>query len=301
MFYILVRYICVIVYSERINRTEVKILKMLSGEIKTVTTLADALEKSKNYISECVSHLSDMGFVSTEREGHTVFISISQRSIGNELSKLLQEEPMLNLVKFIGNSRLKMLPLLLEPGSSAREISARTKLSARTIQSYLGSWRQMGIAVLYNKIYNLNEKNKIIYSFVEKYTEHRNLSHLKEKYADGVLVWQKRDEYIFSIGKEIFDNEYTSAATSRLAELNYDIIYKNEYYYYSPIHKQTDVEEALIQSLKFNLRNPRIKKFINMQIINNIITKNHLVKLSKKYNVEKELEAILDAKETEIQ
>jgi len=96
-----------------------------------------------------------------------------------------------------------ILPLVLEPGYTAGEICKRTGLSSRSVQGILGGWRQMGIAVLEAKTYTLNARHEAIISFVERYAEHRSLVHLKERFTDGTIVWQGRDEYIFSIGRSI--------------------------------------------------------------------------------------------------
>ncbi len=280
-------------FKERINKTELQILKTVHVEASTVTSLTKKFGRSKSYMSECVSHLEQLGFISIGRQGNTSPLYIAQSSMGNELSKLLREEPALNLDKFLGGSGLKILPLILEPGYTAKEISERSGLSSRTVQTILGGWRQMGLAVLEKSVYKLNPRHRIILSFVEKYAEHRNLYHLKDRYPKGSIVWQHKDEYIFSTGNKITDKEYVPAANSRLAELNYDIIYRNEYYHFSPTITQISEIEALVQTMKFNMGNPRIKQFVNQKNLTKVAIKKEFIKYSDKYSIRKEIEAIL--------
>ncbi|MDO9537944.1 MAG: helix-turn-helix domain-containing protein [Thermoplasmata archaeon] len=280
-------------YKERVNNTELKILKTISTDVKSVMALAKALEKSKSYISECITHLEQMGFVDVQHQGNVTILHIARTPLGNEISKLLREEAIMNSYKCIGGSRLKIMPLVLEPGYSAKEISERARLSPRTVQAILGGWRQMGLVVLRGRTYTLNTRHEVIISFADKYAEHRNLSHLKERHPDGTLVWHQRDEYIFSIEREISDGVYKPAAYSRLAELNFDIISRNEYYHYSPISSEISKAEALIQALKMDMLNPRVKQFIQQSIGNGSVTHKELEEYSKKYSIQMEVEGNL--------
>lgn len=281
-------------YKERMNRTEIFLLKTVHKGPASVTSLAAALEISKSYGSECVSHLSSMGFVETTRLGNRTMVKMPSTSFGNELSILLREEPMLNLELFMGGSRLKVLPTLLGPGHTAKEIARRTKLSPRTVQAILGKWRQMGIAVLGQKKYTLNQRNKIICDFVEKYSEHRSLHHMRSRYPDATMVWHRGDEYILSSEKEIYDAEYAPAGTTRLAELGYDILYRIEYYHHGPIPTDLPEAEILVQVYAFDLGNPRAKRYIRTAIKDARVKEGDILGYAAKYGIQREIEVLLD-------
>ncbi len=268
-------------YKERLNRTEIEMLETISAEPCTITELARAMKKSKSYISESVKHLCQIGFAEVNNRA----VQIAFTPLGNEISRLIREESIINRYSLLNGSRLKVLPLVMSPGYSAHDISRRTGLSPRTVQAILGKWRQMGIVILKNHNYTLNPRHESIISLTEKYIEHRNLSHLKACQPDGMLLWQGRGEYIFSLEHEVAESIYTPAASTRLIELGYDLISRNAYYHYSPISTEISRAEALVQSLKLDPLNPRIKRLIRRSIKDETVTRDELEIYFNKYAV----------------
>jgi len=118
-------------FKDKINKTEVIILKYILKEPQTISHLADALGKDISWISRNVNHLQELGFAMMKREGKSVFVSIVKNPLGESFSTLISEEPMLNIEKILTCSGLRILPLLLNPGNSAKEIVQRSSLSLR--------------------------------------------------------------------------------------------------------------------------------------------------------------------------
>ena len=120
------------------------------------------------------------------------------------------------------------LPLILNPGNKAEEIAKRSSLSLRTVQGLLSRLRKMGVVTLTNGCYMLSERHKPLIEFVKLYTYISNIKSLKSLFSDASIIWHWRDEFIFSIEQPIKDHRFVSAATTRLRELNYDIIASKE-------------------------------------------------------------------------
>ncbi len=273
--------------------TELLILKHLLDRSSNVTDLAFALDKSKSHVSECASHMQQLGFVSSQRHGFHTIVQLSQSPMGNELAKLLREVPHMKFERLFLGSRLKMLPLLLDSGSTTRHISHRTGLSPRTVQTYLGRLKGMGIVVKNVKKYRLSPSHLEIISFVFKYSEHRNLSHLNAMHPNASLIWQYRDEYILSNDRVVNDPKYCLAAISRLAELGHDVIHRNEYYHYSPVQREICEAEALIQAMMIDPMEPRVKRFAQKSLRHGQVEMVELKKHALFYHLNRDLEELL--------
>lgn len=280
-------------FEDKLNKTEIKILISIQKEPMTISQLACALDKNPSWISRSVNHLQDLGFVINERVGKSIFVTITKGPLGNSISTLISEEPMLNIERILTDSGLKILPLVLRPGNRANEIALRSSLSLRTIKDFLSRFRKMGVVTLKNGVYVLNESHKPLINLVEHFSYHQIIRYLKNSYSGAIIVWYWRDEFIFSTDQQIQDKRFISAATTRLHELNYDIITTKEYYFHNPILKTMSEEEALIQSYLLNPGNPRIPRLIKDSINKGRVNKKSLFKYARKYGLKKKVEGAI--------
>ena len=151
-----------LMFEDKLNETEIKILKSIQKEPKTISQLAHALDKNPSWISRSANHLQDLGFVINERVGKSIFVNITKGPLGNSISTLISEEPMLNIERILTGSGLKILPLVLRPGNRANEIALRSSLSLRTIKDFLSRFRKMGVITLKNGVYVLNDRHNFL-------------------------------------------------------------------------------------------------------------------------------------------
>ena len=180
--------------KERFNKTEVEIIRLFPREETTVSDVAGMINRDVSWASRSISHLEELGFLSTNRIGYKTYVSIVDSPLGSSLSNLLIEEPAISLNALIGDSALQILPLLISPGHSTKEIAVRTGLSLRTIQTRIRRWRGMGIAIRPDEAYVLNPRVSLVIEFAEEYIRHRNLNHQKKHHPEAAIAWQDRDE-----------------------------------------------------------------------------------------------------------
>lgn len=259
----------------------------------TISQLANALGKKPSWISRNVGHLRKLDLVSTKREGKTVLVNLNEGPLGANISTLISEEPMLNIETVLSGSGLSILPLVLMPGNNAKEIALRSSLSLRTVQGLLSRWRKMGVVTLSNGFYMLSARHKPLINFVKLYSYNTIIKSVKSLFSDASIIWHWRDEHMFSTEHPVEDNRFNSAATTRLRELNYEIIASKDYYFYNPIQKTVSEEEALIQSYLINPDNPRIHRMINEAMKMGKIDERLLIDYSIKYGLKKRLKEII--------
>jgi len=280
-------------FKDKLNKTEMKILISVLKGSRTISQLSDALDKDISWISRNVKHLQELGFVIVKREGKSVYVSIGKNPLGDSFTTLISEESMLNIERILTGSGLKILPLLLNPGNTANEIVQRSSLSLRTVKGLLSLWRKMGVLALEKRIYVINERHKPLINFVKYFSYNTLIRYLKESYPDATIVWHWRDEFIFAIEHPIHDKRFISAATTRLYELNYDIVVGKEYYFHNPIVKTLSEEEALIQGYLLNPGNPRIPRLIKRAMNKGEIEKETLLEFARKYGLKKKTEEVI--------
>ncbi len=279
--------------KEKVNATEVDIIRLYPHEQMTVSQIADKLAIDLSWASKCVPHLEEMGLLMTHKKSKELYVAIAETTLGTALSTLLIEEPAMNLNTLLGGSSLRILPLLLSPGYSTKEIVERTDLSHRTIQNRIKKWRGMGVVILEKKRYRISQRHPLIINFVQEYSKHRNMRHLKDRYPDATIVWQDRDEYIISLDYEIYDSRYSIAGPSNIAQRGYDIVHRNYYYHYNPDSIPLSEAESLVQTVRFDQINPRPLEYIRQAIEKNKVMKNEIRKYAKKYKIKQRIEEAL--------
>ena len=246
-----------------LNKTEVRLLQQLQGRKLSLSELASELSKSMNHVSELVKHLESMSLARKERKGTHKFVFIPKTPLGESLSLLITEEPMLNLEALFSGSGLVLLPLLLKPGYSAKKLAERTSLSIRTVKGLLPRWKRMGVVLQEKSNYHLNPRFRLLADFLRKYNEHKNLSIMKDKYPEAVIVWQWRDEFMFSTETKRKDPDTLPAGLTRLDAFKPSLAHTQGYYYYGHEDSEITEEEAFMQALYVDPYNPRIKRLIS--------------------------------------
>jgi hypothetical protein len=130
-------------------------------------------------------------------------------------------------------------------------------------------------------------------SFIVRYSQWRNRRALRELVPDGLIIWQWRDEYLFSTMNRMLPPDCLSAGLTRLEELGYNLIHDREYYLHSPAITKVSEEEALVQSLRVDPNNPRIPRFIKEGVQNRGANPMRILEFGKKYGLKTRLKTVV--------
>jgi hypothetical protein len=275
-------------FDEKLSNTDLEILKQVLYERKTLSDIAHGLGKSLPVISRHVKHLAHMNLIDIQKREKYKSIKISSSPLGEGLFLLMTESSYLNLGKILSGSGLLILPLLLRPGSKTEEISKKISRSLRTVKNTIARWRELGIVILDKNSYKymLNYNHKYLTQFIEVYSEFKNKTLLRDFYHDAVIVWQWRDEFMFSIPYQIDNQRFISAGVSRLDELEYNLFHTIHYYFKSPEVMRVSKEEAFAQALYIDPKNPRIVRLVNDAIRDNKIDMHKFNYYVEKYKIQ---------------
>jgi DNA-binding transcriptional ArsR family regulator len=247
-----------------LTRTHLGILGYVYKGERTVSDIASHVGRSAPWTSECVQHLVGMDLVLKEKTGLEVRVRPASNELAKGLELLMVEAPMLDLQVLLDKAGLRLLPVLLEPGATTGEMAGRTGLSLPTIRGKLKVWRGMGVVARdrSSKRYRLRVGHVELVSFVISFSRWRNRRALAEVLPGALIVWQWRDEYLFSIDGHVDLPGFPNAGPTRLVELGYDILHSREYYFHNPLIDVVSEEEALVQSLRTDPKNPRMERFV---------------------------------------
>lgn len=266
-----------------LTKVELDIFRYLVDKEMTVTQLSGKLNKPISWISNVLNNLKEKDFLNDERIGYRKIWRANDKKFVQSFRKLIREEKMMNLDVLLTNSKLKILPLLVEPGYTVNEIMERTSISMTVLYEYLRLWKGSGIVHKKNNKYIINPKQKYLAEFLIEYQKHINYQFLNERCPEGIILWQWRDEFLFSTENPIDNDIYCKAAYSRLDELGYPLEHQNEYYMFTPVRHDISDEEAIIQSIMIDENNPRIREIIKDSLKLGNINKELINKYREKY------------------
>jgi len=286
-----------------LNKTHLEILKLVYLEEATVSQLAGVVHRSVSWTSGCVGHLVGMDLVAKRKRGLRVLVGPAPNEMAQSLAVLLVKAPMIDLSLVLDRSGLAIMLVLLAPGATTEEISRQTGLSMPTIWHKIRLWRGMGIIMKIKGTgrYIMHPSQKALKSFIVRYSRWRNGRTLAGSFPNALIIWQWRDEYLFSIPERRARPGLLSAGPTRLDELGYDIFHAQEYYLHHPGINKVSEGEALVQSLVIDPNNPRIARFIREGIQRRGVNPRRLLMFGKKYGLKTVLTKVvegLDRKET---
>jgi predicted transcriptional regulator len=284
-------------HTEGLHRTHLEIIRFVSTKERTVSQIAKHVRKSMSWTSECVDHLIWMDLLDKHKEGLEVFVGPAKNELSQNLAILMFEAPMIDLSMVLGKAGLTILPVLVDPGATANEIKQRTGLSMPTIRNKIKQWRGMGIVVRdgETKRYSIHQTQKELRSYIVCYSHWHNRRTLGNVLPEALIVWQWRDEYLFSIEDRIDLLDFMSAGPTRLEELGYDILHLREYYIHHPSIDEVSQEEALVQSLMTDPNNPRMLRFIREGIENREADSGAILEFGSKYGLGSVLDKVVNS------
>ncbi len=280
---------------EGLHRTHLDILRYVYMGERTVSVIGAYVGKSISWASECIRHLEGMDLVVKHKDGLQVFVRPASNELSHSLRSLILEAPLINLSVMLDKAGLKLLPVLVDQGTTAREMALRTGLSLPTIRNKIRLWRGMGVVVRDSgsKRYRIPNSHGELRSFVVHYSRWHNRRMLEYVLPDGLIVWQWRDEFLFSVDQKIDLPDLSSAGPTRLEELGYDILHIREYYFRHPLIDVVSEEEALVQSLRTDPNNPRMMRFIVEGIESGGVAPGSILECARKYGLETALEKVV--------
>lgn len=268
---------------------------VLPGELP-VGRIADAIGRSVSYTSECIRRLKELGLAQTRKAGLMVMVRPSAGPEMAALALLIKEGSGMDLAKVLTGPGLAILPHLLAPGRTPPEIMKRTALSQATVRGRLRLWRGMGLVFREGKTgsYMLEPGQKPLADFAARHAEARNRRLLESKVPGALIVWQDRDEFIFSVDSGASVDGFIVAGPGVLEALGYDIAHSRDYYAVGRAGRKIGEAEALVQTLLIEHGNPRAKRWMKEGAKGRRMDSRTLLAFALKYGLKDDIGRILE-------
>jgi hypothetical protein len=276
-----------------LNDNEIEILRILINGPKPIYRLAPMINISRSWCSRCVAHLVSLGLVRSQRDGRRSLVELDNGPVGNALAVLLTEDPMLDLSKVLAGQGLVLLPYLIGPGSSVASIVLRSGITSRSLRTYLRRWKDLGIVQVQKRIYSIHPYHPYLIEFLHIYFEYKMLYAVKTIEPKAHILWRQDDECLLSSPISIDDKRVFVAGPSALSQMGQNIIYSHRYYLYSHIKRKVTLEEALVQALRIDRVEPRLKRLLLKNLKARTVDIEKLVQFSQRYGIEDMIRGVM--------
>jgi hypothetical protein len=227
-----------------------------------------------------------MDLISTQRKGITVFVRPSTSPLAAALALLMKECSGLDVSKVLTGPGLALLPHLIPPGKTARELVAAARLSQMTVMERIRLWRGMGLVVREKGTghYKLAPGQRELADFALRYAEDRDRRMLAGKIPGALILWRGPDGLLFSVDAGTAVKGFAPAGPSALEE---PIVHSRDYYVGARPYRRVSQDEALIQALIIDPANPRIRRLFQKRAASGSAARRSLVTFAEKYRIGK--------------
>ena len=277
----------------KLNSAEIQILSRLHEGPTTIRQLGKDLGRSPSWMSRCLSHMEGLGLLEVRKERRTATVTIPSSVLGSRLLTYLRGSTFPNSELVLKGLGLKILPLLLPVGSSAKEIVQACSVSKRTIASYLRFFKTSGIITVHKRIYRINQRHQPLIELVRAFSEHVNIKIAASLTVPHAMLWQGRDEFLVSVDRSIDQNHYHKAADTALDEYGVGILHRSEYYLYSPHKRKISKAEALVQAFVIDMNEPRMARLLRTETQSDERFKDAVLLEARRYDIEAAIQGVL--------
>jgi hypothetical protein len=234
-----------------------------------------------------------MGLVATRRKGITVFVRPSPSPLAAALALLMKEGSGLDVSKALTGPGLALLPHLLPPGKTARELVVAAHLSQMTVMERIRLWRGMGLVVREKGtgLYKLAPGQRELADFALKYAEDRDRRMLAGKIPGALIIWRGPDGFLFSVDAGAAVKGFVLAGPGALEE---PIVRSRDYYIGGQTHHRLSQDEALVQTLLVDPSNPRVRRMLRKRADSSAAARHRLVAFAERYGIGRELKGALE-------
>lgn len=276
-----------------LNMTELQILRNLADGPASMKMLVKKFKSSFSWIFKCVDNLKTMGLVQTSKSGRASQVAISSSTLGNRLMTFLKESDYPNPELVLEGRSLAILPLLVPYGANCSEIIGLSGLSRRTVITYLGFWRDVGLLIFDRPTYCINPRHTTLIEFLLAFSEHVNIRTASALGVPYAMLWQGRGEFIISVDRELESTLFSKAADTALDELGIDLLHRSEYYLYNPSRRRVSKAEALVQAIVIDRNEPRMVRYVKKVASSNRRLRASIVLDAKRYGIEEYVKGVL--------
>ena len=111
---------------------------------------------------------------------------------------------------------------------------------------------KVGIVIKKNSHYEINPNIDMINKFISSYYSYKNENKVKDFSSQGVLLWQRGDEFLFKTPEKLDREDLRKTAVSRFYEFDIPLLTDSNYYFRN--ERELDVKDIIIHTVLIDRR-----------------------------------------------
>lgn len=262
-----------------ITKKMIKVLTLIVQGHDTRKKIAEKLGLSETWISDNLSKLEKLRFITKKRKYRMVYLELAENSFAQEFKSLVESKPSINFEDFLYGLNFRILSYCLFDWKTSQSIANQLGLNKKTIWNRLTVLRARGLLTKKRKFYLTNKKAwPLLYSFLEKYRMFYT--------GKGRILWKFEDELVFCVTNE-GDNKGSLTGFSQYTRLKVPL-YLNVFCCYLP-KKRLSKEKIFVHSL-LEVSDSRELMLALVFYLKHKLSKKRLEDLALKYDCSEKLE-----------
>jgi len=276
---------------------ELRVLVAAEGE-PTVSTLAEKLDRSVNYVSELVEQLEESGLVYTTRSGKTKRIHRSGTRAVELLDQFVQQYPHIPVPELLAGATLRILYYLDEP-TGPTELAERADVHRSTVYRSLSPLQHRGLVYRDDGDYALNDDFEGIATLAREFAHHRNRNRV-QAYADTyTILWESLDEFLVGTDERIEADAFHLTGPERFQAYDLPLLARQRrYYMYSEFSEEVTPAELCCHMLVIG-DDTRSRSYCLLLLSEVEMDREELLDVAAMYGVEAAVTDLLEYLDTE--
>jgi len=213
------------VYSE----AELRLLATLRGE-RTLSDLADDLDRSLSYVSELVTQMVEKNLLHTVQSGKTRRVRRSETKAVELFDNLVQRHPHIPFPELLNGATLRVLYYLDTP-ATATELADSAEVHRSTVHRSLSPLQNRGIVYRKNGKYALNDEFEGLATVAREFAHQRNRNRIEDHAESYTILWESLDEFLIQTDEEIDAEPFLVTGPERFQEYGLPLLARQRRYY----------------------------------------------------------------------
>jgi len=224
----------------------------------SISELSERTEYSSSYVSERVTHLEELGLVTTTRQNHEKQVRAVHTPVYEGYQALAANQSHIDFPSIISPSMLRVCWFLDRP-TAVSEISPHVSLKRRRIYQLLEDLLSRGFITKHEDRYALTDKLTGLADFAQTVIRYEHQQRARSLCAAATVVWSGPNEALITAQGESLDTvgsrfdsqeNWSLTGIPRFSDFGLDLFSTGApHYFYSELQDAVTVEDVIAHTL----------------------------------------------------
>ncbi|PKK86169.1 MAG: hypothetical protein CVT48_02380 [Thermoplasmata archaeon HGW-Thermoplasmata-1] len=270
---------------------EIRALLAVAAGKKSICSLSEAAQLSAPRAYAIVAGLARKGFLTLEREGRTMKISLSDSRHAHSFLVLAVSREA-NLEITLRDSNMRILFSIMSIPKTRKRIAEEVRLSGESVRKYARRLMTAGMLREANGKIELSPSLPQLRKFLEDSADFINRRIALTLSKNAVVAWERGLEAIIRVP---IDEEPDAPETALTAMARHGIDIMTDYgYYYIPPEKKLTVEDVALHTLLLDPNSVRYASYALLFLKKEGFERKYLLEKSGDYGIKRTATAMVE-------